>query len=190
MSQTKVFCRIALRITFQICKVHNSAILFFEVSSTYPGDNKKVLTLNATGASGYELRTSEVANTEAQVWKIENSYSEQFKISNKRFPSVTLSVADISEGKKAGITTNANASPFGWKLSEVCDIKQEAFKPNLIPGSIEAEDFDKGCPEETYSNRDEANADGEYRPEQAWILKKIIRKLLRWPDKQGRMAGL
>jgi hypothetical protein len=42
-------------------------------------------------------------------------------------------------------------------------MKQEAFKPHTIPCTIEAEDFDTGCPGDAYFDRDEVNEGGQYR---------------------------
>jgi hypothetical protein len=49
---------------------------------------------------------------------------------------------------------------------EVCELKQEAFKPHAIPGVIEAEDYDIGCAGDAYYDRDDINEGGLYRPEQ------------------------
>jgi len=42
-------------------------------------------------------------------------------------------------------------------------MKQEAYKPHSIPGTIEAEDFDTGCPGDAYYDSDETNQGGRYR---------------------------
>ena len=42
-------------------------------------------------------------------------------------------------------------------------MKQEAFKPHTIQGTIEAEDFDTGCPGDAYYDRDDINEGGQYR---------------------------
>jgi hypothetical protein len=57
-------------------------------------------------------------------------------------------------------------------LREVCELQVRAFKPNAIPGTIEAEDFNRGCPGEAYSDRDETNAGGEYRPDESVDIEK------------------
>jgi hypothetical protein len=49
---------------------------------------------------------------------------------------------------------------------EVCERGQEAFKSNMIPGTIEAEDYDKGCPGDAYYDVDEINEGGKYRSQQ------------------------
>ena len=68
----------------------------------------------------------------------------------------------LSEGSKAGLIDSENGS-FSWKLVEVCEMKQEAFKPHTIPGTIEAEDFDTGCPGDAFYDRDGINEGGQYR---------------------------
>jgi len=122
--------------------------------------NKQALTNN-----GNTLTISEFSGTDNQLWKIENTYYGLYKISGKRFPSSILSVGDNSApGKKAGITTDALNNPnFNWQFQEVCELKLQPFKPLTIPGTIEAEDFNSGCPGEAYSDRDEINSGGEYR---------------------------
>jgi hypothetical protein len=55
---------------------------------------------------------------------------------------------------------------------EVCETKQEAFKPNIIPGTIEAEDFDNGCPGDAYYDTDEINQGGQYRLNQGVDIEK------------------
>ena len=42
-------------------------------------------------------------------------------------------------------------------------MKQEAFRLHTLPGTIEAEDFDKGCQEDAYFDLDEVNQGGAYR---------------------------
>ena len=49
---------------------------------------------------------------------------------------------------------------------EVCELKQEAFKPHNIPGTIEAEDYDLGCPRDAYHDLEDINQGGKYRPDE------------------------
>jgi alpha-L-fucosidase len=114
--------------------------------------------------SGHDLIISNFTGKDNQLWKIEDAHNGLFKISNKQFPNIILSVnTAITEGNKAGMLNSENGSFFGWKLMEVCETKQEAFRPNAIPGTIEAEDFDTGCPGDAYYDRDEINEGGQYR---------------------------
>jgi len=123
------------------------------------------LECNISGASNHDLAVSDFSGKDNQLWKIENSYMGLYNISNTQFPSLIISVnADLSEGNKAGIANSATGSSFGWILKEVCESKEEAFRSNTIPGTIEAEDFDIGCPDDAYYDRDQTNAGAQYRP--------------------------
>jgi alpha-L-fucosidase len=114
--------------------------------------------------SKQDLMISNFNGTDNQFWNIEDARGGLFKISNKQFPNLILSVdAHIAEGSKAGLLNSENGSSFGWKLMEVCEMKQEAFKTHTIPGTIEAEDFDTGCPGDAYYDRDDMNEGGQYR---------------------------
>jgi alpha-L-fucosidase len=103
------------------------------------------------------LTISEVTGKDNQVWKIENSYNGFVKISNKQFPEYSLSNKNNKALWARGVSE-------GWTLKEVCEKEEKAYKPHSIPGTIEAEDFDSGCPGEAYLDRDEANQGGQYRP--------------------------
>jgi alpha-L-fucosidase len=105
-----------------------------------------------------------ITGKDNQLWKMENSYNALIKISNKQFPDMILSVSSpIKEGAKAGFLASAQGASFGWKLLEVCEMMQDAFIPHTIPCTIEAEDFDNGCPGDAYFDRDEVNEGGQYR---------------------------
>jgi alpha-L-fucosidase len=113
--------------------------------------------------SDQKLVISDSSGKDNQIWKIESSFDGLFKISNKQFPNLMISLAAVAEGNKAGLLNFENISISGWNLKEVCESKQEAFKPNTIPGTIEAEDFDSGCQCDAYYDRDEYNEGGQYR---------------------------
>jgi alpha-L-fucosidase len=116
--------------------------------------------------SGHELALSQNKGNENQIWKIDNAHGGIFRIANKRFPSLLLSVpARLAEGNRAGLSDANNGPGSGWRLIEICEMKEAAFRPNTIPGSIEAEDFDTGCPGDAYSDRDNNNEGGQYRRE-------------------------
>jgi alpha-L-fucosidase len=128
-------------------------------------DGKKVI---ACSTSGDDLITSKFSGKDNQYWKIENARSGLLKISNKQFPGVILSVnAPLSAGMRAGLLNSESGSSFGWRLSEVCETKEEAFKTHIIPGTIEAEDYDTGCPGDVYYDADENNQGRQYRPDEA-----------------------
>ncbi|MGA3245230.1 MAG: alpha-L-fucosidase [Bacteroidota bacterium] len=122
---------------------------------------KKAIECNA---SSHDLAISDFSGKDNQLWKIENVQGGLLRISNKLFPGSMLSVnATIAEGTRAGVINSKDGLSCGWKLMEVCEMKQEAFKPHMIPGTVEAEDFDTGCPGEAYYDRDEINEGGQYR---------------------------
>ncbi len=135
---------------------------FYEILA---GDNgKRVI---ACDISGGNLVMSDVAGKENQIWKINSAHNGLLTISNKQFPNVMLSMnSALTEGKKAGLLNSDNGSSFGWRFVEVCEMKQEAFKPHSVPGTIEVEDFDTGCPGDAYYDRDDVNEGGEYRQNQ------------------------
>jgi len=125
------------------------------------GDGNKVFECSN---SGYDLIVSFFSGKDDQIWKVENAYNGLFKISNKQFPNKYLSVnTPLAKGSKSSVTNSENGSISNWELLEVCDMKQEAFKPHSIPGVIEAEDFDLGCPGDAYYDSDNINQGGQYR---------------------------
>jgi len=133
-------------------------------------DGKKVFECSIPS---HALIVSNFSGKENQFWKIEDAHNGLFKISNKQFPNMILSVNTIlAEGNKAGLLDSENGSFFGWKLLEVCELKQEAFKTHVIPGIIEAEDFDIGCPGDAYYDRDDINEGGQYRTNEGVDIEK------------------
>jgi alpha-L-fucosidase len=123
--------------------------------------------------SGHDLALSNITGKDNQFWKIENARNGLFKISNKQFPTFSLSAkTPFTEGNKAGLLIAEKGSSFGWQLLEVCEMQQEAFKPNTIPGTIEAEDFDIGCPGDAFYDKDEINEGGQYRLDEGVDIEK------------------
>jgi alpha-L-fucosidase len=134
---------------------------------------KKVLECNISNISGYDLAISDFTGKDSQLWRIENSYNGLYKISNKQFPNLILSVnIALSEGSKAVLVNSESTSSVGWNLVRVCEIKETAYKLNTIPGTIEAEDYDIGCPGDAYYDREETNAGGQYRPDEPIDIEK------------------
>jgi alpha-L-fucosidase len=124
-------------------------------------------------ASGHDLVLSNSTGKDNQLWKIDDAHNGLLKISNKQIPNMLLSVnTALAEGTKAGLLDSENGSSFGWKLLEVCEMKQEAFKPHAIPGILEAEDFDTGCPGDAFHDRDESNSGGQYRSNEGVDIEK------------------
>jgi len=115
-------------------------------------------------SSSNELIISDFSGKDDQLWKIENSYNGLLKISNKQFPTRILSInTGLTEGSKVSFLNSGKSSYFGWKLKEVCEMVQSAYKPIFIPGTIEAEDYDNGCPNDAYFDKDDFNEGGKYR---------------------------
>jgi hypothetical protein len=131
---------------------------FFKIINR--GNSKKVL---ENGADN-KLTISDFTAKDNQIWKFEKSYDGLLKISNKQFSNNVLSVnTGIKEGNKAELVIPEKASFISWNLKELCETIQTAYKPNLIPGTIEAEDFDNGCIGDAYYDTDETNQGGQYR---------------------------
>ncbi len=126
-------------------------------------------------ASNHDLAISNFEGNDNQIWKIENAHLGLLRISNKQFSDIILSVnTPLVEGNKAGLLNSQSGSSFGWRLVEVCETKQEAFKTHAVPCTIEAEDFDTGCPGDAYYNRDNINQGGEYRPNEGVGIEKCV----------------
>ena len=123
--------------------------------------------------SDHEVILSDFTGNDNQRWQIENLHNGLLKISNKQFPNFVLSIdTPFAQGKKAGLLNTENGSSAGWKLVEVCEMMQEAFKPHTIPGTVEAEDFDSGCPGDASYDRDNINEGGQYRPNEGVDIEK------------------
>ncbi|MCB9220171.1 MAG: alpha-L-fucosidase, partial [Ignavibacteriales bacterium] len=115
--------------------------------------------------SAQELTVSNSSSGDNQVWKIDDARNGNYIVSNKQFPNMMLSVnGTISRDNNAELINSEKAATFKWKFVEVCEIQQSPYKPNTIPGIIEAEDYDIGCPDEVYHDSDEVNQGGHYRP--------------------------
>ena len=132
-------------------------------------NNEKLFECNI---SDHNLMISNYNGKDNQLWKIEDAHNGLLKISNKQFPNMVLAVSDsLAEGSKAELINSDNGS-YKWKLMEVCELKQEAYKPHTIPGTIEAEDYDTGCEGDAYYDSDDTNQGGQYRPNQGVDIEK------------------
>ncbi|NSW95728.1 MAG: alpha-L-fucosidase, partial [Bacteroidales bacterium] len=130
-------------------------------------NNRKALALSNQDKKNPKLAIEDLSESENQLWRIEHSYLGNLKISNKQNPSLVLSVNDaVAQGTMAGVVNPDTSSVFGWKLEEVCELKVEPYKELVIPGTVEAEDFNTGCPGEAYNDRDPSNSGGQYRPDE------------------------
>ena len=122
--------------------------------------------------SDHDLMVSNYYGKDNQLWKIDDAHSGLLIISNKQFPNMILAVSDsLAEGSKVGLINSENSS-YKWKLVEVCELKQEAYKDHIIPGTIEAEDYDSGCEGDAYYDSDDINQGGQYRPNQGVDIEK------------------
>ena len=152
-------------------KLEDSGHGFYKILSRE--NNQKTLTCKTGDQGALNLVLEDFSGKDNQFWKIDHSYLGLLKISNKEFTSAILSVSDsIAEGSIAGISDQDTSPFFGWKLYEVCELKVEPFKELTIPGTIEAEDFNTGCPGEAYNDRDASNSGGQYRPDEQVDIEK------------------
>lgn len=127
-------------------------------------DNKKVLACSQANAESCVPVIEDFSGADHQYWKIEHTFLGLYKIFNKQHPSRLLCVnKPIAEGSRAEIVGLSAGVSFGWNLMEVCEMKQEPYRLHNIPGTIEAEDFDRGCPEDAFYDTDGVNQGGAYR---------------------------
>jgi alpha-L-fucosidase len=122
-------------------------------------NRKDESTLLAATENG--IATEKADGTNKQLWKISHSFNGMLKIENLQFAKRALTMIDNNV-----VLSNRGEHLTGWQFLEVCETKQTAFKPNNIPGTIEVEDFDKGCPGDAWYDKDEQNSGGKYRPDQ------------------------
>jgi len=114
--------------------------------------------------SGNNLILSPFKNLDNQLWKIDKSYNGLLKISNKKFSDKVLTLnGEAIEGNKVVLDKIESNYNFGWIAKEVCEKKQQSYKNHVIPGIIEAEDFDIGCPGFSYFDKNDKNEGGQYR---------------------------
>ncbi|ACB76498.1 alpha-L-fucosidase [Opitutus terrae] len=108
-----------------------------------------------------------VTGADTQLWKIARAPGGLVTLANVSDPTARLSLsAAPAAGIGAALAPAADPLLARWQLREVCDTPQQAFKPHALPGVVEAEDFDVGCPGDAYRDRDEINEGGQYRPDQ------------------------
>jgi len=120
----------------------------------------------ACRAGTHDLVVSKFTADPSRLWKIENIHGGLFTISNVGNRDLRLSLQSAAvAGTQAVVSHSGDPSLSGWQLTEVCELKQQPFKANTIPGVIEAEDYDIGCPGDAYRDRDDINEGGLYRPD-------------------------
>ena len=122
---------------------------------TYSSDRHGLVLSAFTGADG-------------QYWKATNAPAGLLTISNARNADIKLSLpAAATAGTRVGVADIGTSSSSRWKLMEICELKQRPFKAHVLPGIVEAEDYDTGCPGDAYHDRDDVNQGRLYRPDQA-----------------------
>ncbi len=116
--------------------------------------------LMVLSADGTVVSASLFNNSEYQYWKIDEYYNEMLIISTWKSPHLFLTIAN----EKATLINDRKLAST-WKLLEICEVAQTAYKPHSIPGTIEIEDFDNGCSGDAWYDRDDNNAGSQYRPD-------------------------
>ncbi len=119
-------------------------------------DESTVLAANENG-----IATEKADGTYKQLWKISHSFNGMLKIENLQFAGRALTMIDNNV-----VLSNPGEHSTGWQFIEVCETKQTTFKPNNIPGTVEVEDFDNGCPGDAWYDKDDQNSGGKYRTDQ------------------------
>lgn len=116
-------------------------------------------------ASRRSLGLAELKGGDNQSWMIEHAPAETFTVALASNADLRLSLPAPTEAGDPATLAAASATSSRWQILTVCDLPQEPFKANAIPGIIEAEDYDYGCPGDAYSDRDDINEGGQYRPD-------------------------
>jgi hypothetical protein len=114
-----------------------------------------------------DLLLSAFTGGSGQSWNVTNARAGLLRISNAHAPGIALSLpAAAPAGTRVGASERGTPSASRWKLAEVCELAQRPFKPHVLPGIVEAEDYDTGCPGDAYLDRDHINEGGLYRRDQ------------------------
>lgn len=140
-------------------KLESEGIGFYRIRNRE--NPAKVIAFNEAGRS---IELSEDSGEDNQVWKIDDAHNGHLRIYNKRHPYQLLSPGEVTSGE---------AASKKWRLLEVCELKQEPYRKHIIPGTIQAEDFDAGCPDDAYNDRDPQNIGRDYRPSEGVDIEAI-----------------
>ncbi|MFA6404074.1 MAG: alpha-L-fucosidase [Salinivirgaceae bacterium] len=163
---------LVLNINAELASDRKSKTLQWKIEKTGLGIYKiinrenphKVLECAKNDTSELTVQAGEYTGTHNQQWKIEHSFNDALKITNKQYADYQLTIMNkTTDGTKATLHQDQDSPVQGWKLLEVCEMKQTPYKKLSIPGTIEVEDFDLGCPSDTYYDKDDVNAGGKYR---------------------------
>jgi alpha-L-fucosidase len=109
----------------------------------------RALTYEAARAG---LALNRFTGRDDQYWKITYAPAGTYALTNLAHPKVQLDPADV------------DTSGSRWHLLPICELPQLPFKDHVLPGVIEAEDYDQGCAGEAYYDQDDINQGGLYRP--------------------------
>ena len=120
-----------------------------------------------TSTDGHSVTLSAFTG-DGQYWRMANARGGALTISDSPHRRVELSLpAGATVGARVGVAQAGTPSASSrWRLMAVCDQKQAPFKEHVLPGTVEAEDYDTGCPGDAYQDRDDVNEGGLYRPDQ------------------------
>ncbi|HTL69624.1 MAG TPA: alpha-L-fucosidase [Lacunisphaera sp.] len=120
----------------------------------------------ARAAGTGALVSAAFSGADEQLWKLDDAYDGEVVIASVTDPATRLGLSSAPAADVPAVLAGAAGQPRAtWQLVPVCDMKQEPFKPHSLPGTIEAEDYDLGCPGDAYHDRDEINEGGLYRPD-------------------------
>ncbi len=115
-------------------------------------------------SSDRTLGLADSSASNGQRWRIDNAHGGRLRISNVGNPDLVLLGDSVHLGGGHAATRDSReGTSASWLLIPVCELKQEAYKPHTLPCTIEAEDFDSGCPGEAYYDKTEPNEGGQYR---------------------------
>ncbi|MDA3833200.1 MAG: alpha-L-fucosidase [Spirochaetales bacterium] len=109
-------------------------------------------------ASAKFIGLAMVNGEDDQCWTVEEALGGMVTISNKKYLGVQL----LPDGNFMQVGPVGMGDVY-WNLIQVCEMEQKPYKEHAIPGTIEAEDFDEGCPGEAFLDQDEVNEGGAYR---------------------------
>ncbi len=139
-------------------------------------DSQLVLECTENTDKSMIVHLANYSSADNQQWKLVNADDGFYYILNKKYTNYGLDFT----GPPSKIT-RIESKKFDkdkshkWALMDVCEKIRTPFKPNIIPGTIEAEDYDNGCPDEVYFDSDPQCSGGEYRTENGVDIEKCIK---------------
>jgi alpha-L-fucosidase len=125
------------------------------------GDSALALT---SSSDSHGVALSAFTGEDGQYWRIANAPAGALTIANGRNRSIELSLpVGATAGARVGLAQTGTSSSSRWRLMAVCELKQGPFMAHVVPGTVEAENYDAGCPGDAYHDRDDINEGGLYR---------------------------